>query len=56
MSELSIKPVALLSKHRPLPEMSRKRGEHSGDQAHAARHGDSDYGDGVVLCRQEGGA
>jgi hypothetical protein len=29
MSELSIKPVALLLKCRPLSEMSRKRGEHA---------------------------
>ena len=56
MSELSIQPVALLLKRCPLPEMSRQRGEHSGDQAYAARHGDSDNGDGVVLRRQEGRA
>jgi hypothetical protein len=53
MSELSIKSVALLSKRRPLSEMSRKRSEHSGDQTHAARHGNSDNGDSVVLSRQE---
>ena len=56
MSELSIKSVALLLKRRLLPEMSRKRSEDSGDEAHAARDGDGDNGDGVVLRRQEGGA